>query len=362
MALLEDRRDRHCHVDGDGLSFRATIDPANDADTVTIADNETTLVSITAIDAAAAEAGSDPGQFTVDLGTVNTTGGDITVSYTVTGIATGADYTALSGTVVIGNGLQFATNDVAGVVDDALLEGDETVIVTLTGTDYVPATIDPANDADTVTIADNDTTLVSITANDAAAAEAGSDPGQFTVDLGTVNNTGGDITVSYTVTGSATGADYTALAGTVVIGNGLQFATIDVAGFIDDALLEVDETVDRHPDGHGLRRRHHRPGQRQPTPSRLRTTRQRSSASRPTTRTRRKLGSDPGQFTVDLGTVNSTGSAITVSYTVTGSATGADYTALSGSVAISATASSSRRLMWRASSTTGCWKATRRSS
>ena len=36
------------------------------------------------------------------------------------------------------------------------------------------------------------------------------------------------------------------------------------------------------------------------------------------TRTRRKLGSDPGQFTVDLGTVNNTGSAITVSYAVTG--------------------------------------------
>ena len=75
--------------------------------------------------------------------------------------------------MVIANGQQFATIDVAGVIDDGLLEGDETVIVTLTGTDYrSAATIDPANDADTVTIADDETTLVSITANDPNAAEA----------------------------------------------------------------------------------------------------------------------------------------------------------------------------------------------
>ena len=311
----------------------ATIDPANDADTVTIADNEATLVSVTANDPNAAEAGSDPGQFTVDLGTVNNTGGDITVSYTVTGSATGADYTALSGSVVIGNGLQFATINVAGVIDDGLLEGDETVIVTLTGTDFVGATIDPANDADTVTIADNEATLVSITANDPNAAEAGSDPGQFTVDLGTVNNTGGDITVSYTVTGSATGADYTALSGTVVIGNGLQFATINVAGVIDDGLLEGDETVIVTLTGTD-----YVPATIDPandadtvTISDNEATLMSITANDPNAA---EAGSDPGQFTVDLGTVNNTGGDITVSYAVTGSATGADYTALSGSVVI----------------------------
>ena len=311
----------------------ATIDPANDADTVTIADNEATLVSITANDPNAAEAGSDPGQFTVDLGTVNNTGGDITVSYTVTGSATGADYTVPSGTVVISNGLQFATINVAGIIDDGLLEGDETVIVTLTGTDYGPATIDPANDADTVTIADNEATLVSITANDPNAAEAGSDPGQFTVDLGMLNNTGGDITVSYTVTGSATGADYTALSGTVVIGNGLQFATIDVAGVIDDGLLEGDETVIVTLTGTDLAGATIDPPNDNDTvtiadneATLVSITANDSNAA--------EAGSDPGQFTVDLGAVNNTGGDITVSYTVTGSATGADYTALSGSVVI----------------------------
>ena len=311
----------------------ATIDPANDADTVTIVDDEATLVSITANDSAAAEAGSDPGQFTVDLGTVNTTGGDITVSYTVTGSATGADYTVPSGSVVIGNGLQFATIDVAGVIDDGLLEGDETVIVTLTGTDFAGATIDPENDNDTVTIVDNEATLVNITANDPNAAEAGSDPGQFIVDLGTVNNTGGDITVSYAVTGSATGADYTALSGSVVIGNGQQFATINVAGVIDDGLLEGDETVIVTLTGTDFAGATIDPANDNDTVTIAdnEATLVSITANDPNAA---EAGSDPGQFTVDLGTVNNTGGDITVSYTVTGSATGADYTALSGTVTI----------------------------
>ena len=54
-------------------------------------------------------------------------------------------------------------------------------------------------------IANTTTATVTVSANDPNAAEAGSDPGQFTGDLGTVNNTGGPITVSYTIGGSATG-------------------------------------------------------------------------------------------------------------------------------------------------------------
>ena len=103
----------------------------------TIADDEVATVTVAASDPSAAESGSDPGQFTVDLGTINNTGGDITVSYSVGGTATGGgtDYTSLSGSVVIADGAQTATIAVTGIVDDGLLENDETVIVTLTGTD-----------------------------------------------------------------------------------------------------------------------------------------------------------------------------------------------------------------------------------
>ncbi|MCP4031484.1 MAG: hypothetical protein GY734_09605, partial [Herbaspirillum sp.] len=163
---------------------------------------------ITATDASADETGSDAGQFTVDLGALNNTGGNITVNYTVTGTATagGTDYNSLSGTVTVANGQQTATIDVSGIVDDLLVEGNETVIVTIDSTDNALFTIDAGNNSATVTIADNDSALnsVSITATDASADETGSDAGQFTVDLGALNNTGGNITVNYTVTGTAT--------------------------------------------------------------------------------------------------------------------------------------------------------------
>ena len=67
--------------------------------------------------------------FTVTLSAASST--DTTVSYTVVGTATlGSDYTALSGSVTILAGATSATITVP-VLDDALVEGTETVVVTL---------------------------------------------------------------------------------------------------------------------------------------------------------------------------------------------------------------------------------------
>ena len=75
----------------------------------------------------------------------------------------------------------------------------------------------------------------SIMANDPNADEALGDPGQLTVNLGAVNNTGVPVVVSYTVAGTATPtADYTALTGTVSIANGAQTGVIDVTGIVND--------------------------------------------------------------------------------------------------------------------------------
>ena len=126
----------------------------------------------------------------------------------------------------------------AGIVDDALVEADETVTVTLTGTDNGAVGVDatPA----TVTIADNDSALVSIAAT-ADGDETGPVNGQFTVSMTSPSSTA--TTVSYTVTGSATaGSDYTALTGTLTIAAGATAASIDVA-VLDDGLLENAETV-----------------------------------------------------------------------------------------------------------------------
>jgi len=90
-------------------------------------------VTVTATDPWASEAGNDPGLLTVDLGTAYYDQ-DVTVTYSVSGTAAApADYTTLTGSVTVYAGQQTATINVAGIVDDALVEGSETVVVTLSG-------------------------------------------------------------------------------------------------------------------------------------------------------------------------------------------------------------------------------------
>ena len=113
-----------------------------------------TLVSIAAQDPSAAEAGSDPGTFRISR--TGSTVGPLTVAYTIatgSGQATAADYTpTLTGTTSIPNGAAFVDLTIAPV-DDALVEGSETVTLTLTDT----GSYDVGSPASaTVTIADND--------------------------------------------------------------------------------------------------------------------------------------------------------------------------------------------------------------
>ena len=200
-------------------------------------------LSITANDSAAAEDGSDAGQFTVTLSEASET--NTVIAYSITGTATATtDYTALSGTVTIVAEATTATINVSGIVDDAIVEANETVTVTLDSITSGDSgiTIFSSGDVATITITDDDVATVSITANDAAAAEDGSDPGQFTVTQTAVSSTA--TVIAYTVTGTATATtDYTALSGTVTIAAGATTATIDVSGIVDDAIVEGDETV-----------------------------------------------------------------------------------------------------------------------
>ncbi|MBN9119885.1 MAG: hypothetical protein J0I06_12115, partial [Planctomycetes bacterium] len=111
---------------------------------VSIADNDAPpTLTITASDPAASETGPDTGTFTVTR--TGPTTAALVVNYTVGGSATpGADYAALSGSVTIPVGQSSATFTVTPV-DDADVEGNETVVVTLA-----------SGGSATVTIADND--------------------------------------------------------------------------------------------------------------------------------------------------------------------------------------------------------------
>ena len=89
----------------------------------------TTTATITAIDNTATEAGTTTGTFRVSR--TGSTSGALTVYYAVSGTATsGSDYNSLSGSVTIASGSSTGTITVTPI-NDTVVEGNETVIVTL---------------------------------------------------------------------------------------------------------------------------------------------------------------------------------------------------------------------------------------
>lgn len=226
----------------------STSDPAArpgtpDTATLTITDNDTATVSIIASDATGSEPGTDDGQFTIALDHGQAPPGGLEVTFTFNGSATaGADYAAIGNSVTIPAGESAVTISV-DVQDDTVVELAESVIVTLTGTNNLGATIDPESNTATVTIADDDVGTVSITRLNDGAEAATPTPGKFRVTQTRVSST--DTVLNYSVNGTATpgtGHDYTPLGGTVTIPAGATSAEIDVA-VLDDNVVEAPETV-----------------------------------------------------------------------------------------------------------------------
>jgi K319L-like, PKD domain/PKD domain/Calx-beta domain len=203
--------------------------------TVTIADDDT-LVSVVASDPVAAENLPDFGTFT--LTRLGPSEEALTVFYSLSGTAdAGVDYVALPGTATFPAGVTGATVTVEPK-DDALIEGPESVVLTLgPGPGYMVGALGAA----TVTIQDDERPAVTLVVSDGAASEAGPDPGSFLVSR--TGPTTGPLTVFYDVVGSATpGVDYQALPGSVSIPAGAASAPIVVTP-IDDSLVEGAENV-----------------------------------------------------------------------------------------------------------------------
>ena len=130
---------------------------ASTAVTTTITDNDVATVSIAAM-TDADEAGLVNGEFTVTLSNPSST--DTVINYTVAGSASsGNDFTPLSGTVTIAAGDTSAVISVP-VADDSLVEGTETLSVSLTGI----ASGDPE-----VTIGGTSSAAINMFDNDAAS-------------------------------------------------------------------------------------------------------------------------------------------------------------------------------------------------
>ncbi|WP_164013863.1 Calx-beta domain-containing protein [Pyxidicoccus trucidator] len=202
--------------------------------TVTLLDNELPVVTVSASDSLAAEPGTDTARFSVTRTGATTSA--LTVRYALTGTAAETDFVALPGTVTIPAGAASASV-VITASDDALVEGKETVILTLL--EEVAYQVHTSASA-TVSLLDDELPVVTVTASDAEAAEP-MNPGAFTVTR--TGPTLAPLTVLLTVSGNATSAsDYRPLATSVVIPEGAATAVLPVDP-ADDVLVEGKEAV-----------------------------------------------------------------------------------------------------------------------
>ncbi len=214
------------------------------------------VVSITSLDSDAAEVTSGAqnlANFTISrpIGSLFPT----VVEYTVTGSATnGVDYTVATGTINLTALVNSITIPITAVDDDSIVEGDETVIVTLT-TVSAPSTINPLADEVTINIADNDVGLVSLdtvsanyiaSVNEDGTLQLPAEFGQFRPVIDKANGTSAPLTVNYQITGSAdNGVDYN-LTNAVVLtftNNGASLARNIRVAPIEDLDAESNETV-----------------------------------------------------------------------------------------------------------------------
>ncbi|MGI9552182.1 MAG: gliding motility-associated C-terminal domain-containing protein [Aurantibacter sp.] len=201
---------------------------------------------------AAKEQGAVPARFRVFMSGVITNVAR-TINYTVTGSAGPADYTALTGQLFLPMGTGEGFIDVTGINDDNVVEGLENVTVTLiAGVNY---TLDPivANRTATLALEDNDTAIVSINATTATTNEGSGPNGQFRVELTNPKGVNINLTVSFTISGSAgtsANGDFNLTgavnpAGTLVtfpIGESTDFKNVNVVA-LNDLIPEDDETV-----------------------------------------------------------------------------------------------------------------------
>ncbi|WP_281226885.1 Calx-beta domain-containing protein [Flavobacterium aquiphilum] len=144
----------------ENFTLTGTVTSANTTNTTTtgtatINDNDATPTASIVASIANASEPSTNGQFTVTL--TNPISTDTKVTYTVTGTATnGTDYAMITNTVTIpANSL--STTIPVTVTDDSILEGNETVIITLNTTDN-GVTVNTTSA--TVTIGDNEVASV----------------------------------------------------------------------------------------------------------------------------------------------------------------------------------------------------------
>ncbi len=216
------------------------VDPTATAAAVTITDNDLATVTLSVLDDTLNEANRGTGMVLITR--TGNLSQPLKVYYGLSGRALqGTDYVALPGEVTLAAGMA-SVPVILTPYDDNHGEGDESITFNLTVFDNAYTL--GANYTGALTIKDNaDPPLVTVTANSAGEP---SNNGTFTFTaLGTV---AGNITIHYTISGTATvGTDFTVPSGTVTIagtstGSTGNSATVSIP-VLNDSVQESTETV-----------------------------------------------------------------------------------------------------------------------
>jgi len=191
--------------------------------TVTISDNDTNplpVVTISSTNQPYALEGGGNGAFVFTR--AGATNAALTISYTIGGTAASSRYATLPTSVTIPAGQYSVTLPVVAV-DDQLVEGEQTVVLSLTESETYRSAYPSSA---TVTIQDNDQ-RVWLDASDFDAAKYLSNPGQFTFSrFGTTNT---PVTIYYTISGTASnGVDYVTITNFIVIPAGQLTVTLPI--------------------------------------------------------------------------------------------------------------------------------------
>ena len=295
---------------------------------VSITDDESSLpvVKITPVDDSGHEAGTDT--LTMKVERNGPTTGTLTVNFAYTGTATrNTDYTAPSNATIPDG--ESSTTFTITPLDDSDIETTETIICTIsTNAAYIRDAI-AANQSVTSQLNDDDMPTVSITATDASASETGNDKGVFTI-----TRTGGTtaaLTVDYGVNGRAVlGTDYRRLEGRAVIPAGFASTTVEIVPF-DDALDETSHDV-------VLQLRTSTAYLISPTAQTATVSIADNDASQVYIELNTGSGSEPASGLANGPVFQiyrpASGTAITVNYAISGTATrDSDFVALTGSIA-----------------------------
>ncbi|MFN7561561.1 MAG: Calx-beta domain-containing protein, partial [Prosthecobacter sp.] len=296
---------------------------------VSITDDESSLpvVKLSPVDDSGSEAGTDTITMKVERNGPTTAALTVNLAYSAGTAVRNTDFTSpASVTIPIG---EASTTFTITPINDSDIETTETIVCsTTTNAAYIRSPL-TAEQTVTCQLNDDDMPVVSITASDAAASETGPDKGVFTITR--TGGTAAALIVDYGVNGRAVlGTDYRRLEGRATIPAGLASTTVEIVPF-DDALDEGTQDVVLQ----------------------LRTTREYFISPTLSTATLTIADNDASQFYVELNTGSgnepasgsaagpvfqitrpASGTALTLNYTISGTATsGLDFTALPGTLA-----------------------------